>query len=88
MSNTKIVDLSVLFDPDAMEPEKVTFERTFHKEGAEKAAPLLGLEVTDFPESQIWAYGKVTLSEHTGTHLDAPIHYAPTSEGKPAKSID
>jgi len=25
---------------------------------------------------------------HTGTHVDAPYHYGPTSEGKPARRID
>ncbi len=28
------------------------------------------------------------LSTHAGTHVDAPWHYTPTSEGKPARKID
>ncbi|MDP2906516.1 MAG: DNA polymerase/3'-5' exonuclease PolX, partial [Nanoarchaeota archaeon] len=31
---------------------------------------------------------KIVLSTHSGTHLDAPWHYAPVSEGKKAKTID
>lgn len=30
----------------------------------------------------------VTLTTHTGTHMDAPLHYGPLSGGRPAKSID
>jgi kynurenine formamidase len=33
-------------------------------------------------------YLKLTLTTHSGTHLDAPWHYWPTSEGKPSKTID
>lgn len=35
------------------------------------------------------AANRVALSEHTGTHVDAPFHYGPTSaDGSPAQSID
>jgi len=35
-----------------------------------------------------WANDELHLSTHGTTHLDAPWHYAPLSEGKPAKTID
>ena len=35
-----------------------------------------------------WANDELKLSTHGTTHLDAPWHYAPTSEGRPAKTID
>jgi kynurenine formamidase len=35
-----------------------------------------------------WANEVIKLSTHSTTHLDAPWHYAPTSEGKPAKTVD
>lgn len=35
-----------------------------------------------------WAMERVTLTTHSGTHLDAPYHYAPQSGGKPARTID
>ena len=35
-----------------------------------------------------WANDVIKLSTHGTTHLDAPWHYAPTSEGKPAKTVD
>lgn len=35
-----------------------------------------------------WANDVITLSTHGTTHVDAPWHYAPTSEGRPARTID
>jgi kynurenine formamidase len=35
-----------------------------------------------------WAVEEIRAVTHTGTHVDAPYHYAPTSEGKPARTID
>lgn len=35
-----------------------------------------------------WANETIKLSTHGTTHMDAPWHYAPTSEGKRAKTID
>ncbi len=34
------------------------------------------------------AFEEVTTITHSGTHVDAPWHYGPQSEGKPAKKID
>ncbi len=35
-----------------------------------------------------WANDEVRLSTHGTTHVDAPWHYAPTSEGRPARTVD
>lgn len=35
-----------------------------------------------------WANDVIKISTHGTTHLDAPWHYAPLSEGKPARTID
>jgi len=43
---------------------------------------------SDLPGGLGWANEHITLMTHTGTHLDAPYHFAPTSEGKPARPID
>jgi kynurenine formamidase len=34
------------------------------------------------------AFEKVTAITHCGTHVDAPWHYGPQSEGRPAKTIE
>lgn len=35
-----------------------------------------------------WANDHISLSTHGTTHVDAPWHYAATSEGRPARTID
>lgn len=35
-----------------------------------------------------WADDIIEMSSHGTTHVDAPWHYAPTSEGQPARTID
>ena len=41
-----------------------------------------------FPEGNALAGELITVTGHAGTHVDAPWHYFPTSEGKPARTID
>lgn len=47
-----------------------------------------GVSEEDLPGGLGWAEETVTLNTHAGTHFDAPYHYHPTSEGKPAKTVD
>lgn len=35
-----------------------------------------------------WAWSVLTLGEHTGTHLDAPIHWVTGKDGKDVASLD
>ena len=43
----------------------------------------------DLPDGKGWALELMTLSSHSGTHLDAPWHYHPKmSKGKKALTID
>jgi kynurenine formamidase len=59
-----------------------------HDDLAERAAVVFGCEVDDLPDRKGWASEILRLSTHAGTHIDAPYHYFPTCEGKPAKTID
>jgi len=59
-----------------------------HEETAKLFAHLYGMKPEDFPEGLYCAIETITLGTHDTTHLDAPWHYYPTSEGKPAKTID
>ena len=47
-----------------------------------------GVPQEALPSGLAWADDHLTLSVHAGTHMDAPWHYHPTSEGKPSKTID
>jgi len=86
----KFIDLSlpiesVPSDPEFMVPQ---IEYTDHRGGLASTRELLGCAPEDLPLGLGWAVEKVVLSTHSGTHLDAPWHYAPISEGKKAKTID
>lgn len=59
-----------------------------HEEGARQLAKPLGLPQDAFEGGIALAWEGVNLITHTATHLDAPWHFAPTSEGKPSKTID
>jgi len=84
----KLIDLSVPISPRICEPLPAKIEYATHEDGALQAATALGLKQEDFPEGKAWATETVTLNTHAGTHIDAPWHYWPTSEGKQARTID
>jgi kynurenine formamidase len=86
--NLRIIDLSVWLDNEAKEPFPPKIEYETHDQGAEQAAQLLGLKSSDFPNSEAWAVETVTLTTHTGTHVDAPWHYSSTTAGEPSRKID
>lgn len=84
----KIIDLSDTLANDTVEPLNHKIVYRSHEEGAQQAASLFGLEVNDFPEGKAWTLEEIELCTHSGTHVDAPYHFWPESEGKPAKTID
>ncbi len=89
VERVRIIDLSVPIQqtsPDS--PLKVDIEYIDHKRGAKVFGPIFGLKDGDFPDDNFSAVEKLTLTPHSGTHLDAPWHYWPTSEGKPSRTID
>lgn len=89
MGNLQIIDLSVPIQQTPPEsPLKVEIQYIDHKEGVKVFGPIFGLREEDFPEGNFSAVEKLTLTTHSGTHLDAPWHYWPTAEGEPSKTID
>ena len=89
MGKVRVIDLSVPIRQTPPEsPLKVDIEYFDHKEGAKVFGPVFGLREEDFPEGNFSAVEKLTLTTHSGTHLDAPWHYWPTSEGKTSRTID
>lgn len=84
----RVIDLSVPLDNKSKEPYPPKINYESHEEGAVSGAKIFGLEPEDFPEKKAWAVETITLTTHTGTHVDAPYHYAETSEGQPARTID
>ena len=89
----RIIDLSVTIesdlpsDPPMMIPK---IEYVDHAMGAEQMKDFFpGLKTEQLPKSLGWALEYVTLTTHSGTHLDAPYHYHPHMDnGKAALTID
>lgn len=87
----KIVDLS---KPIQYIPGDPWFMRVKIKHKAHRKAKwlirILGLPAKLFPNDfNGWADDTIkNMGVHATTHIDAPWHYAPTCEGKPAKTID
>jgi len=88
----KLIDLSVAIEHESISerwPPKIRYS-PHHREGAEEMRQRFGIDPKDLSYSAGlgWAYEELTMITHTGTHLDAPWHYHPVSEGKVARTID
>lgn len=89
----KLIDLSrsieegIPSDPPHHIPK---FEHETHEMGVARMLKTFpGCKAEDLPNGLAWASETITLNTHTGTHLDAPCHYAPTmNKGERAASID
>lgn len=85
----RIVDLSVPLENYAAEYHSAKIEYLDHYDFANRVARTWGLDAADFPEPHVGgAIDEVSLTSHAGTHVDAPWHFGPLTEGKPGKTID
>lgn len=87
---TRIYDISLPIDDTVPEPFPVTIERIGHVEGAGRVGQKFDgkIDSGSFPDAMFLSHETVTASVHCGTHVDAPFHFGPVSEGKPARTID
>ena len=89
----RIVDLSVALEAGiASDPPGHTPEITYidHRQSAPDMLRFFpGLTAEDLPGGEGWAIERLSVSTHTGTHLDAPYHFHSTMDGgKRAWTID
>ncbi|MCH9644185.1 MAG: cyclase family protein [Gammaproteobacteria bacterium] len=82
-----LIDLSLTISEKSKELADVSIDYISHKQGAEMLGEPAGLKPADFPDGLGLSLEKISLTSHTGTHIDAPLHYGPFSEGKPSKSV-
>lgn len=94
MTQPRLIDISmpisnrIITDPPILRPQ---IEYAAHAAGAEQMLSFFpGLAVDDLPDREGWATESLTLSTHSGTHMDAPWHFhSTTDEGAtPAPTID
>jgi kynurenine formamidase len=84
-------DLSQRFSnaTSEIEPMPHTIEYAAHTEVAAATEEKFGIPAEAWPNGEVWAFERMTLTTHSGTHIDAPYHYAPkTSAGEPARTIE
>jgi kynurenine formamidase len=87
----RIVDLSVPLDNDkawAPRAMRTRVTRQGHRFGRLAIWFLFRLTPRYLRGGLGWANDTIALSTHGTTHVDAPWHYGPTSEGRPARTID
>ena len=56
--------------------------------GADVMCQLFACERHHLPGGEGWGEERVSINSHIGTHVDAPLHYGSTCEGKPARTIE
>lgn len=94
----RLVDLTRLLDPDDAErihpsvrSPRVLTPRIHYVspagEGADIVCNAYGCTHADLPDGEGWGTEDLQLATHTGTHVDAPLHYGTRCEGKPARTI-
>lgn len=87
----RIIDLSVTLENDrdwAPWWARNSIKYQSHRFGRWVVRWLFGMRKRHLQTGLGWANEVLTLSTHGTTHLDAPYHYGPQCEGKPAKTID
>lgn len=92
MERAQFIDLSVPLQHNAAsEPIPAQIHYVEHRtEGLRQMQQAFGVRAEDlvYSDGLGWAVEEVRAITHTGTHVDAPYHYAPMSEGKQARRID
>ncbi len=84
----EIIDLSVPTEESPSEALSLKVVHQSHKDTAPVLAKFFGCEEKDLRDGLGYANDAVEMISHSGTHLDAPWHYAPLSEGKQARTIE
>lgn len=90
----RIVDLSTPVDATKWEPDPITHQVLSPAEGARHMAKAMAEEFgvhfdpADLPNGELLSLDTITLTTHTGTHIDAPSHYGSTADYGRPRHID
>lgn len=95
----QLVDLTRMLDPDDINrlPEAIRGSAAVMVPQIEYISPkaggidamcrAFGCQPEDLPDGEGWGAENLHIHTHLGTHVDAPLHYGSTCEGKPARTI-
>jgi kynurenine formamidase len=86
----RLIDLSLPLMNHSMEPAAFVPQISYMTPAAaaRQMAKLFGISLDSFPGRVGLAQEWVTLSVHSGTHVDAPSHYGPRPDGRAPITID
>lgn len=88
----RIIDLSTAIEMGLASDtphQAPKIEYRSHMDNREAMAKSYSAACDELPFGIGWATENVTLTSHTGCHMDAPWHYFPTmNQGEPSKTID
>ncbi|OWV11940.1 cyclase [Micromonospora wenchangensis] len=90
----RIIDLSAPVDAAGWEPEPLTLTTMSAADGAKHLAAEMrehfGMEIdpADLPDGEFLTNDTVSLTTHTGTHIDAPAHYGSRAAYGRPRTID
>ncbi len=91
----KLVDLSCTWTPDLPVEPKESIPKMIYWDHKSKVSidsylgTFPGLKEEDLPDGEAWAIEGMQTGTHTGTHMDAPYHFASTmNNGERAWTID
>jgi len=90
----RIIDLSSPIDAAGWEPDPITHQVLSPAEGAAHMADAmweafqLKFDPAVLPEGELLSLDTLTLTTHTGTHVDAPSHYGSTGRYGTPRHID
>src|ERR1700722_7697686 len=68
-------------DTSSFEPNPHHIDYRTADKTAAMTEEMFGLGAEMWPDGQVWNVEVVTLGTHSGTHVDAPIHYWPARSG-------
>lgn len=87
----RVIDLSLPLEDDSRWAPwwaRTRVRHQNHRFGLLAVRLLFGLRPKHLKTGLGWANDTLQLSTHGATHVDAPWHYGPESEGRPARTID
>ncbi|HEX4722160.1 MAG TPA: cyclase family protein [Pseudonocardiaceae bacterium] len=91
---TRLIDLSSPVDAQQWEPDPVVHETMSPAAGAEHMAAAMrehfgfDFDIAVLPDGEFLNNDTLTLTTHTGTHVDAPAHYGSSASYGVPRTID
>ena len=90
---SNIIDISMTLDNETVSDPEVMRPKIEYFTGADNAEMVCeffpGLTPEDLPDGEGWAWERINLVTHNGTHLDAPYHFHPKNkDGDAMLTID